>query len=129
MPAIVFARPAEIKPPLLALAERIWAAGELEALPLLDDTDDLLAVLLGLDEGAGHEELARCGAPGCGTWFWAEDGADLVDCGRFTTVCDRHASPDTPGVRIFPGPRLAAIWRERDRSHGARTRQLAASLR
>lgn len=113
--AVVFARPAEIPAPLLAIAERMWDAPPLLSMLYLDDQDDLLATLLGLDLRDEHDELTRCEAPGCGAWFWADDGGDVwYQSGKALTMCDVHAVADDPGARVFPGPRLEAAWREQD---------------
>jgi hypothetical protein len=118
---VLFARPAEIPAPLLALAEAMWTATPYEeprhSLLDIDDADDLLATLLGLDttEDAYHDELTRCQAEGCGAWFWADDGATVsYESGRDLTMCDEHAVADDPGARVYPGPRIEALWRDRD---------------
>jgi hypothetical protein len=113
----IYARPVEIPAPLLALAEAMWDAPPPLSMLHLDDHDDLLATLLGLDtaQDAQHDELTRCEADGCGAWFWADDGATVsYESGRELTMCDVHAVPDDPGARVYPGVGLDAVWRERD---------------
>lgn len=101
-------------PALLALAELIWAQPQPESLLELDDSEDLIATLFGLDLAGLHDPLARCTVPGCGAWFWGEDGAVLTyeDSGRSFEVCAGHAYPDDPGCRVYPGVGLEALWRE-----------------
>lgn len=116
MAATTFARPAEMPPSLLTLAEAMWDAPPLLSMLYLDDHDDLLATLFGMDmdEDAYHDELTRCSADGCGAWFWADDGATvLYESGKDLPMCDVHAVPDDPGARVYLGAGLEAAWRDR----------------
>jgi len=102
-PRAVLARPADLAPALLAHAESLWAAGNLDT-----DTDDLLADLLGLGPGGGHDQLTRCEIDGCGAWHWADEGATYQGASRDLQVCAEHAVADDPDAVIYPGASLTA---------------------
>jgi hypothetical protein len=96
------------------LAEALWASTFHGAPGLFgEDTDDRLASFLGLGAGDGHDELTRCEVPGCGVFFWADEGAELVhESEHRLQVCAAHAFPDDPGCRLYPGVGLEARWRD-----------------
>ncbi len=105
---------------LLALAEAIWAQPQPASLLELDDSEDLIATLLGLDLTGRHDPLTRCEIPGCGAFFWADEGAELVyESERRLWACAAHAHPDDPGCRLYPGVGLQARWSE-EQAEGAR---------
>lgn len=112
----LFIPSADLAPDVLALAESMWAEEctrfdvELEL-----DTHDLIAVLIGLDDGEGHDALSRCEYGECGNWFWLDDGAHMLyDSGADFVVCAEHAYPDDPECRVWPGIGLSEALRERD---------------
>lgn len=112
-----FACPGDLDPSDLAQAEALWATMLHDGPGIADDTDLRLAELLGLDAGEGHDELTRCEAPGCDAWFWADEGGTVrYESGREMQMCAKHAVPDDPGARVYPGAGLEAAWREAEQS-------------
>lgn len=112
-----FAAPAGLSPAVLAQAEALWATMLNGAPDVDEDTDLRLAHLLGLDTGDGHDELTRCETPGCDAWHYADEGGTVAyNSGRRMQMCAKHAVPDDPGARVYPGAGLEAAWREAERA-------------
>lgn len=104
--APVAVSPADLAPETRTLAESLWAQGNEDPA-----NDDLLAALLGLGPGDGHDELTRCEHPGCDAWHYADCGAVVTyQSGRDLQMCPEHAVADDPGAVIYPGASLAAAW-------------------
>lgn len=119
-----YAAPADLSPDVLTRAGALWSAQADGAPGAYDDTDEVLADLLGLGPGDGHDELTRCDVEDCNAWFWADEGADVYyEDGAVLTVCPQHAQADDPGARVYPGAGLLAVWEaQRDAEDSARIR-------
>jgi hypothetical protein len=119
MGAALLARPSALTDGERDLAEAMWSSPPLGPLHEVDDTDELLAAVVGLTAEHGFEELLRCQHPDCDAWHWAAYGVRVVyQSGREKCFCADHANADEPGARIYPGAALSAI-RAADRATGS----------